>query len=97
MPTVEDLIAAYEDATDGCRYLIRDARDNSQNSQRVKPDPETNPLSELDWEREATWNEPLVTTPLPHLSAGSTDCTALAIPSLVLFARPTRKDLVDAM
>ena len=32
---------------------------------RVKPDPETNPLADLDWEKVPTWNEQTPQTILP--------------------------------
>jgi len=38
--------------TDSTRHLVRWTRDNPQRQQRVKPDPETNPLAELDFEKE---------------------------------------------
>ena len=60
MLTEEEAAAAYAEATDSARstrYLIRDTRDNAQNSQRVKPDPETNPLADLDCEKVPTWDE----------------------------------------
>lgn len=47
MPTVEDLIAAYEEATDSTRHLLR-VRDDARQWQRVKPDPETHPEAAFD-------------------------------------------------
>lgn len=57
MPTVEDLIAAYEDATDSTRHLVRWTRDNPQQRRRVKPDEEFHALAEFDYEEGATWDE----------------------------------------
>jgi hypothetical protein len=54
MPSVEDLAEAYEAATDGCRCLVRWTRDNARREQRVKPDTETHPLAQLDFEKEPT-------------------------------------------
>jgi hypothetical protein len=65
--------------------------DNARQWQRIKPDPEVNPLAELDYEEWATWNEPLVTTPLLHLGS------ALVIQPLAPFARPSETDPVAAM
>jgi hypothetical protein len=53
-------VVAYAEATDSARstrYLIRDTRENPRQSRRVKPDTEGNPLAELDWEKEATWDD----------------------------------------
>jgi hypothetical protein len=54
MITEEQFAAAYADATDSTRDLVRWMRDNARREQRVKPDPETNPLAELDYEQEPT-------------------------------------------
>ncbi len=54
MLTEEQAAADYADATDGCRDSLLGTRDNAQKSQRVKPDPETNPLSDLDCENVPT-------------------------------------------
>jgi hypothetical protein len=51
MLTEEQAAADYADATDGCRHSLVGTRDNARQWQRVKPDPETNPLAELDWEK----------------------------------------------
>ncbi len=48
----KDLADADAEATDGCRYLIPPPSQIVRQSQRVKPDPETNPLADLDWEKE---------------------------------------------
>jgi hypothetical protein len=85
----EQAAIAYEEATDGCRRSVLGTRDSAPQWQRVKPDPELHPLSELDYEEGATWDEPLVTTPLPHLIS--------AAQSLVLFVRPIERDGVAAM
>ena len=53
----EEQAAAYAEATDGCRDSLLRARDNARQSQRVKPDPETNPLADLDCEKVPTWDQ----------------------------------------
>jgi len=93
----EQAAADYADATDGCRPSLVGTRDNARLWQRAKPDPETNPLAEIDWEKEPTWHEPLVTTPLLHLCSGRIDCTALAIQPRVPFAQPSETDPVAAV
>jgi hypothetical protein len=75
--------------------LVR--RNNARQWQRVKPDPETNPLADLDCEKIPRWNEPLVTTPLLHLGSGRTDCIVLVTQPLAIFERPTETDRVAAM
>jgi len=50
----EDISDAYVEATDGCRYLIPPASHIVRQAQRVKPDEETHPLAELDYEKEPT-------------------------------------------
>lgn len=52
MLTEEQRVDAYREMTDSTRHLVRWTRDNPQRQQRVKPDPETNPLAELDFEKE---------------------------------------------
>jgi hypothetical protein len=52
MLTEEQAASAYELATDGCRRSVIGTRDNAPQWQRVKPDPETNPLADLDRESE---------------------------------------------
>jgi len=52
--TEEQAAADYTDATDGCRRSALGMRDNAQDWQRVKPDPETNPLADLDCEKVPT-------------------------------------------
>jgi hypothetical protein len=69
MLTEEQAAAAYELATNGCRPSVLGTRDNAPQRQRVKPDPETNPLADLDWEKEATWDEQ---TPQATLSRACT-------------------------
>jgi len=56
MFTEEDGAAAYAEATDGCRHLVQ-VRNNAREEHRVKPDVETHPLAELDYEEGATWDE----------------------------------------
>ena len=97
MLTEEQSANAYEQATDGCRRLDRATQDNARQWVRVKPDEETNPVAGFDWEKEPRWDEPLVTTPLPLLCSGRTDCIALVIQPLVLLSRPIGKDPVAAM
>ena len=68
MITEEQVAAAYAEATDSTRHLVRWTRDNARREQRVKPDPETNPLAELDFEKEpvlvvALGSSPLFTFP----------------------------------
>jgi hypothetical protein len=55
--TEEQAANAYEDATDGCRRLARLTGDNARLWQRVKPDPETNPLAYMECEKIPTWDE----------------------------------------
>jgi hypothetical protein len=57
MLTEEQAANAYEEATDGCRRSVLVTRDNAPQWQRVKPDPEVNPLAELDYEEGATWDQ----------------------------------------
>jgi hypothetical protein len=54
MLTEEQAAADYADATDGCRLSVLGTRDKAQGWQRVKPDPETNPLADLDCEKVPT-------------------------------------------
>ena len=56
MLTQEQAAADYADATDGCRRSLLSTRDNARQWQRVKPDPETNPLAGLDCEKVPTWD-----------------------------------------
>ena len=86
----EEQANAYAEVTDGCRRSLLDTRDKDW--QRVKPDEEVHPLAELDWEKEPTWDEPLVTTPLLHLCSGRIDCIAQAIQPLAISVQPTGKD-----
>jgi len=50
----EDIADAYVKVTDGCRYLIPPASHIVRLAQRVKPDEETHPEAELDFEQEPT-------------------------------------------
>jgi hypothetical protein len=93
----EDRADANREMTDVTRHLVRVTRDNARQWQRVKPDPEVHPLAGLDWEKEPMWDEPLVTTPLPHLCSERTDCIALAIQPPALSGQPTGKDRAAAM
>jgi len=47
----------HAEATDSTRRLIRATRNKAQDWQRIKPDPEVNPLVELDCEKVPTWDE----------------------------------------
>jgi hypothetical protein len=60
MLTEEETAAAYEEATDGCRLWALGDRDNARQARRVKPDPETNPLADLECEKVPTWVEQTV-------------------------------------
>ncbi len=42
----------HAEATDSTRRLVRATRENARRVNRVKPDPEVNPLAELDYEKE---------------------------------------------
>ena len=46
----EEEAAAYEEATDGCRRLVRVTSDNAPQWQRVKPDEELHLMAELNYE-----------------------------------------------
>lgn len=48
----QDAADRYAEVTDGCRYLFPPVNHNVNRRQRVKPDPETNPLAEVDYEIE---------------------------------------------
>jgi hypothetical protein len=48
----EDIADAYLEATGGCRYLIPPASHIVRLAQRVKPDEETHPSAEFDYEKE---------------------------------------------
>ena len=96
MLTEEQASADYADAKDRCRLSALGDRDNAHQSRRVKPDPETNPLADLDCEKEPTWSEPLVTTPPPRRCSGRTDCIAWAIQPPALSVPPTGTGCVAA-
>jgi hypothetical protein len=89
MLTEGQAASAYEQATDGCH--------NARLWQRVKPDPETNPLAYVECEKIPMWDEPLVTTPPPHLCSGRTDCIASAIQPPGLSVLPTGTGCVAAV
>jgi len=68
----EDIGDLYRDATDSTRSLVR-VRHEAQKQDRVKPDPEDNPLAELDYKEFATLGEEAVrlwTEEAPRNSAG---------------------------
>ena len=50
----DDPADAYSKATDSTGRLVRWTRDNARQWQRIKPDPETHPEAELDYEKEPT-------------------------------------------
>jgi hypothetical protein len=54
MLTEEDRADAYRQMTDSTRHLLRVARDDARQWQRVKPDPEVHPLAGFDCEKEPT-------------------------------------------
>ena len=54
MRTEEQRADAYREMTDSTRHLVRWTRDNVPQERRVKPDPETHPEAELDFEQEPT-------------------------------------------
>ena len=54
MITEEKNADAYRAMTDSTRHLVRWTRDNARQWQRIKPDPETHPEAELDFEQEPT-------------------------------------------
>jgi len=54
MLTEEQAADAYREVTDNTRHLVRWTCDNARREQRVKPDPETHPLAQLDFEKEPT-------------------------------------------
>ncbi len=65
MLTEEQAAADYAEATDGCRRLDRATQDDAPQWERVKPDPETNVLADLDCEKMPRWDEQTVqATPL---------------------------------
>jgi len=57
MLTEEQAAADYAHATDGCHRSVLGTRDNALPWQRIKPDPETNPLADLDCEKVPTWDQ----------------------------------------
>jgi hypothetical protein len=57
MLTEDQIASAYREMTDSTRHLVRWTQVNGLRQERVKPDPETNPLADLDWEKELTWVE----------------------------------------
>jgi hypothetical protein len=68
----EDVASAYSDAADSTRSLVW-VRHEAQKRDRVKPDPEDNPLAELDYKEFATLGEEAVrlwTEQAPRNSAG---------------------------
>lgn len=57
MLTEEQAAADYADATGGCSHSLVGTLDNARQCQRIKPDPETNPLADLDCEKVPTWDQ----------------------------------------
>jgi hypothetical protein len=49
MPRNEDTADAYKEATDSSRHLLR-VRSNDRQEHRIKPDLETHPEAEFDFE-----------------------------------------------
>lgn len=68
MLTEEQAAADYADARDGCRPLALGSRVNALHWRRLKPDPETTPLADLDFEKVPTWDDHNSSTP-PRLRA----------------------------
>ena len=97
MLTEEQASADYADAKDRCRRSLVGTRDNARQRQRVKPDPETNPLAGLDCEKVPTWDDPMVTTPRPHPCSGRIECIEWAIRPPALSVPPTGTDCVAAV
>ena len=56
MLTEEDSADAYREMTHSTRHLVQ-VRNNAREEHRVKPDAETHPLAELDYEELATLDE----------------------------------------
>jgi hypothetical protein len=56
MLTEKQAAEAYREMSDSTGDLLR-VRHDARRERRVKPDPEVNPLAELDYEKGATWNE----------------------------------------
>jgi hypothetical protein len=54
MLTEEQRADVYREMTDSTRLLVRWTQDDVRQGRRVKPDPESNPLAELDFEKEPT-------------------------------------------
>jgi hypothetical protein len=54
MLTEQQAADAYREMTDSTRDLVRWAGEEPRQRQRVKPDPETNPLADLDCEKVPT-------------------------------------------
>jgi hypothetical protein len=97
MLTQRQAAADYADATDGCRRLALGTRDNAPHWQRVKPDPETNPLADLDCEKAPTWDEQQITIPPPRRCSGRTDCIEWATQPPALSVPPTGTGCVAAV
>lgn len=91
MLTEEQAAEAYREMTDSTRDLLR-VRHDARRECRIKPDPEVNPLAELDYEEGATWDELVLTTPE---RVRRTD--RIAIQPLAPFAPPTGTGGVAAM
>ena len=90
--TEEQAAIAYEEATDGCRPLVRLTSDHVRQWQRVKPDEESHVLAELDFEEGATWDDLVLTTPelVRHTDS-------IGIQSPVLYGPPIGKTRAAAM
>ena len=92
MLALEQAASAYEQATNGCRRLVRLTGDDARLRQRVKPDEETNPLGELDFEEGATWDDLVLTTPELVRRTDS-----IGIQSPALYEPPIGKNRAAAM
>jgi hypothetical protein len=92
MLTEEQAAAAYAEATDGCRPLVRATPENARHEQRVKPDEESHVLSELDFDEGATWDDLVLTTPELVRRTDS-----IGIQSPVLYGPPIGKTRAAAM
>jgi len=65
MLTLEHSAHDYDEATDGCRRLVRVTRDSARQEQRVKPDLETHPVAAFDYEEGVLRFSPFDLIPLP--------------------------------
>lgn len=66
--------------------------EHPESLREVKPDEESHALTELDWEKEPTWDDLVLTTP-ERVRRND----RIGIQPLAPFARPTETDRVAAM